>query len=426
MNIFKVPYNALILPVGPSGSGKSSFMQRCFKPTEIVSSDVCRGLVCDDTENQDINGPAFTVFHTIIEQRLSLNRLVVADATNLKKASRDSLFALAEKYGRPVVGIIFDTPLDLCKLQNQQRGLQEGRFVPEDVIEKHHKQFQSIRTELSGLFTECFSVEPLQQYKVVKDSPYIASGWDVIADLHGCLDELVEILCDLGYQFGPGVEEWGHIHDSERKLAFVGDFTDRGYNNHGVLHIVMEFIRRKKAVAVSGNHDNKLWRCLNGNKVTRGHGLHETMIELESKCSPEELNEIQVFLQELPYLLQLETFSSPQKLVIAHAGIDPELVSAPLRRVRERCLYGIARYEDGHLVRERDWMHKWEGVEDKVLVYGHDWGYDVHRVGNAINIDTGAVFGNFLTAFSFPEFKFTQVKSAFNCESEENDRAIAN
>ena len=43
-----VPELGLIVLVGASGSGKSTFAHRPFASTEVVSSDQCRALVADD------------------------------------------------------------------------------------------------------------------------------------------------------------------------------------------------------------------------------------------------------------------------------------------------------------------------------------------------------------------------------------------
>jgi predicted kinase len=58
-----IPQLSLVVLIGPSGSGKSSFARRVFKPTEVLSSDYCRGLVSDDENDQAATGNAFDVLH---------------------------------------------------------------------------------------------------------------------------------------------------------------------------------------------------------------------------------------------------------------------------------------------------------------------------------------------------------------------------
>jgi protein phosphatase len=47
-----VPEVSLVLLIGASGSGKSSFAQKYFNKYEIVSSDTCRGMVANDENDQ--------------------------------------------------------------------------------------------------------------------------------------------------------------------------------------------------------------------------------------------------------------------------------------------------------------------------------------------------------------------------------------
>ncbi len=91
-----IPEVALVVLIGPSGSGKSSFARRLFKPTEVLSSDYCRGLVSDDENDQAATGDAFDVLHYIARKRLAAGKLTVVDATNISP----------EESCRRVLGII--------------------------------------------------------------------------------------------------------------------------------------------------------------------------------------------------------------------------------------------------------------------------------------------------------------------------------
>ena len=116
--------------VGPAGCGKSSFAAKHFQPTQIVSSDDCREMICDDPDNQRVTPLAFELMHSIIEMRLRLGRLTVADATNLKRQDRRPLTRLAEQAGFDTTAIVFNTPLDVCLARNARR----RRVVPAEAI----------------------------------------------------------------------------------------------------------------------------------------------------------------------------------------------------------------------------------------------------------------------------------------------------
>jgi protein phosphatase len=78
-----IPELSLVALIGVSGSGKSTFARRHFKPTEVLSSDFCRGLVSDDENSMEATNDAFEVLHFIAAKRLAAGKLTVVDATNV-------------------------------------------------------------------------------------------------------------------------------------------------------------------------------------------------------------------------------------------------------------------------------------------------------------------------------------------------------
>ena len=98
MTELTVPELSLVVMVGVTGSGKSTFARAHFKPTEVISSDFCRGLVADDENDQSATAAAFEVLHFIVGQRLKAGRLTVIDATNVQPEARRELVALAREH----------------------------------------------------------------------------------------------------------------------------------------------------------------------------------------------------------------------------------------------------------------------------------------------------------------------------------------
>ena len=84
-----LPELSLVVLVGVSGSGKSTFARKHFKATEILSSDYCRGLVSDDENSQAATTDAFDVLHFIARKRLAAGKLTVVDATNVQPEARN-------------------------------------------------------------------------------------------------------------------------------------------------------------------------------------------------------------------------------------------------------------------------------------------------------------------------------------------------
>jgi len=92
-----VPELSLAVLIGITGSGKSTFAARHFKPTEVLSSDYFRGLVSDDENDQSATVDAFEALHYVAGKRLAAGRFTVIDATNVQRESRQPLVALARQ-----------------------------------------------------------------------------------------------------------------------------------------------------------------------------------------------------------------------------------------------------------------------------------------------------------------------------------------
>src|SRR3954454_21484616 len=105
-----IPELSIVALVGASGSGKSTFARKHFKPTEVLSSDFCRGLVADDENDQGASDDAFDVLHYIAGKRLARGNLVLVDATNVSREGRQPLVTLAKRYHVIPVAIVFDLP----------------------------------------------------------------------------------------------------------------------------------------------------------------------------------------------------------------------------------------------------------------------------------------------------------------------------
>src|ERR1700753_4058327 len=117
----KFPELALVVLIGTTGSGKSTFARAHFKPTEVISSDFCRGLVADDENDQAATPAAFAVLRYIAGQRLTGGRLTVIDATSTQPDARRDLVALAREHDVLPVAIVLDLPEKLCAERNAGR-----------------------------------------------------------------------------------------------------------------------------------------------------------------------------------------------------------------------------------------------------------------------------------------------------------------
>jgi predicted kinase len=121
----------VILAIGLPGSGKSSWFKR-HKITPL-SSDLLRGLLFDDPQEQRFQDLVFSNLRSMLKARLIARRPTnYVDATNLTPHERHSWIKLAKDFGYDVHAVFFDVPLDVCLERNQRR----HRIVGEDVMRR--------------------------------------------------------------------------------------------------------------------------------------------------------------------------------------------------------------------------------------------------------------------------------------------------
>jgi protein phosphatase len=142
-----IPSDALVLLVGPSGSGKSTFAARQFRPTQVVSSDVCRALVSDDEKDMGATDAAFRILHSIVRERLRKGRLAVVDATNLQADKRARLLKFARDHNRRAVAIVFELPDAVYLERNRAR---PDRTIPEQAVVGQLALMRRTLTALAG------------------------------------------------------------------------------------------------------------------------------------------------------------------------------------------------------------------------------------------------------------------------------------
>lgn len=402
----EIPELCLVAMIGGTSSGKTSFALRHFKPTEVLSSDFFRGMVCDDENSQSVSGDAFDLLYYAANKRLNNGKLTVIDATNIQQNARKQVIDLAREQNVHAAAIVLNLPEEILQERNKAR---PERNFPERVIRQHCRD---VKRSIKGLKREGFrfvyvinSLDQLENAEVVRtklwnDKRDEHGPFDVIGDIHGCCDELELLLHKLGYVKTDGV----FAHPDGRKAAFLGDFCDRGNRNADVLRLVMDMVRSGNAVAVPGNHDVKLLKYLRGKNIAMTHGIDKTIAELDARGDAFK-SEAAEFIDSLVSHYVLDD----GKLVIAHAGLKQEYIGRGSARVREFCLYGETTGEtDSYGLPVRlDWAADYRGRG--TVVYGHIAGKEVKSQNNTFCIDTGCVFGGKLTAFRYPEKEIVDV-----------------
>ena len=199
-----IPDFCLVVLIGASGSGKSTFARRHFKPTEVISSDACRGMVEDDENSLDATGDAFALLHFIAETRLKRRKLVVVDATNVRQEDRAQLVRIAKKHHALAVAIVLNPGEDICHERNKARpDRQYGPHVVRNHMASLRRNIRRIDKEGFRYVHELRSVDEIDSVEIVRerlwtDARHVEGPFDIIGDVHGCADELEALLDQAG------------------------------------------------------------------------------------------------------------------------------------------------------------------------------------------------------------------------------------
>ncbi|MFI0371122.1 polynucleotide kinase-phosphatase [Actinomadura sp. 1N219] len=411
MTEIRVPEMGLVVLVGVTGSGKSYFARKHFKPTQVISSDYCRGVVSDDENDQSATGDAFDLLHYIVAKRLRRGLLTVVDATNVQSAARQSLLKIAKDHDVMSVAIVLDVPESVAAERNAVR---PDRRLPPHVIPRQRRELRRGMRSLAREFRRVHVLTGVEEVdaatvayeKAWNDRRELTGPFDVVGDVHGCRAELEDLLAVLGYEIDRDAQGLavGATHPGGRTAVFVGDLVDRGPDSPGVLRLVMGMVAAGDALCVSGNHEAKLVRALRGRKVRVAHGLAESLEQL-SAVPDEFRDEALRFMDGLIAHYVLDD----GRLVVAHAGLKEEYHGRASGRVRSFALYGDTTGETDEygLPVRYPWARDYRGKA--TVVYGHTPVPEAEWVNNTICLDTGVVFGGKLTALRYPERELVSV-----------------
>lgn len=411
-----IPGLSLVTLIGISGSGKSTFARKHFKETEIVSSDRCRAIVSDDENNQEATGDAFELLHYTAAKRLKNGLLTVVDATNVQPESRASLVRLAREYHCIPVAIVLDVPERECEARNDLRP--DRNFGGHVIYQQRSQLKRSLRHLKDEGFRHIYvlnsteeieAITHIAREKLYNDRKEVHGPFDIIGDVHGCFDELVELLTKLGYtvdRVPVQHRNYGFevVPPAGRTAVFLGDLVDRGPNSPDVLRIVMSMVHAGTAFCVPGNHDLKLQKHLSGKSVQIKHGLEKTVEQLAR-----EDDRFRSDVREFLYGLVSHYVFDRGRLVVAHAGLKAEMQGRGSGAVRTFCLYGetTGEIDEFGLPVRYNWAQEYRGKA--MVVYGHTPVPEAQWLNRTIDIDTGCVFGGKLTALRYPEEELVSV-----------------
>ncbi len=429
-----LPPSAILVLAGIAGSGKSTWARQHLPHAAILSSDAMRATLTDDESHLECSRDAFAMLEQLAALRLKYGRVAVIDATNLRRESRRPWLQIARDHRVPAFLVYFDIPPALCIARQQHR----ARKVPPDAIMRQQARMDDLPLEVQSEPWSAIArvhlglgerldgdpaFEVLKPWTPPRIAPFGASGvrihhdrFDIVGDVHGCADELRDLLQRLGWTCSPQ-GRWSHPDD--RLLLFVGDLADRGPSSVEVLETVAALVEQERGLLILGNHDDKLLRFLHGRAVKLLHGLETTAAEFE-RLDPTRrqslTHRVIDLLEHAPLwaLADPEPRSNkpfPERLAVAHACWKPSLLGASPQKTRSLCIYGptTGRTDPDGLPERLDWTLQ-HPADGPLVVHGHTaYAGDVTPRNNTLCLDTGCVFGGHLTALRWPERTLVQV-----------------
>ena len=159
----RLPDPALVVLVGASGSGKSTWAVARYRAQEVVSSDELRGVVGSGPHDLDASADAFAVLETVVAARLGRGLTTVVDTLGLDPERRRAWVSAARSAGLPAVAVVLSTPAAECRRRNAAR----ERPVPAPALAAQLARAARVRTELD------------------------LEGWDLVVDLEPSAPETV-------------------------------------------------------------------------------------------------------------------------------------------------------------------------------------------------------------------------------------------
>ncbi len=199
-----------------------------------------------------------------------------------------------------------------------------------------------------------------------------------IGDVHGCFDALKDLLSKLPLTEGD-------------ELVFLGDYVDRGPNSKEVILLLEELSKNYKCVFLRGNHEEMLLNCVEKGRecdVWYFNGARATLESFGGKGG---------LLEHLDFFRSTVYFYQKGHYVFVHAGVRPGI---PLEKQHPFDLVWI----------RDEFIYSENPLPGKIVVFGHTPLMKPFVGGDKIGLDTGCVYGGFLTAFRIEDGTIYQVK----------------
>ncbi len=218
----------------------------------------------------------------------------------------------------------------------------------------------------------------------------------IVGDIHGCALELSLLLQEL---------------PKDDLLVFLGDYVDRGPDSAGVVKQLLKL--RHRARFLVGNHESMLLQHMNPKRERAWnawlHPRNGGMATLQSYGLDE-----RAVLADLPeghrlFFTDLEPYVEESRFIAVHAGLRLEGFTSLAEQSREDLVW----------IRE-DWLNARDDWQGKTVYYGHTPTRHVNGLGReaapiagtaSLGIDTGCVYGGYLTAAHVESGRLLQIRA---------------
>lgn len=409
-----LPEIAIVLLLGPSGSGKTTFAKKHFPDREVLHLEEMFTLFAAERSDNDLSADALDTLHFLLEKRLKQGLLTVVDGDFNTQKSRMLIRGIARKYPSDLIGIWLDLPESVLA---QRQVASEGSGA---AMAMARLQTASLEAHIESFLPEGFhSVHRLQSVAAVEAVAFqrtqfscnqreLQGPFDIIGDVHGCLNELESLLEKLGYQPVPDTKDGSYFsHPEGRTAVFLGDLISRGPHSSQVVAGVMEMVAHGSALCVQGNHEASYLQHLAGEEIDSGHGMQAAIEQMAG--SPLSFQELaHTFMAELPPHLVLDQ----GRLVVAHAGLKARMHGRQSADITGFARLGETTGPTNELGREihPTWAEEYDS--QTLVVHGHVPVPEPTWTNKVLNLDTGCVFGGKLSAFRYPERELVTVAAA--------------
>ena len=432
MTTINLEMRTLIMTVGPSGSGKSFFCNRHLIPSlefQLLEAGIQPNIqyVNGDTIRREMLGSwhhkhdhrmkwCGSGVYEMLHKKVSIAmpwpikaHFIVVDAISLSEDFRQRVVAQAKEGGYKIHYIKFDYDDDeeyrlfndtdpMFKMEVLNRHLEDFRKIqlPERITSKvKSKVFSSVR----------INVEDAERYKECNLDA--RKQYDIIGDVHGCYEEMMELLTKLGYRTG---EQAILSHpDPLRRIVFVGDLIDKGPKSKEVLKAVKFGYERGLVDFVIGNHENFVYKYIND--LIPNHGMEEEIMHKHFTCIRQYADD-----QEFKDLMKwaydtAKPFLKGPNFIVTHGPAKNRYLERMDNRGRKMQMKGREGRGDMHSLGPKDKLTAYESFYQYLRddsnryapfhIFGHTPGEKPLRIKNKICIDTGCVHGGKLSSVSF-------------------------